>query len=118
MYSRMPTLRERLPEDLRDAPSGPDFSRFRSVYLLDDEWAAEIADRTVRGVMHIGWVENEVGGWRGRMAVLVRPSGLLGRAYMAANLPFRHLIFYPPSMREIGREWRKPAYEPRQADAN
>jgi hypothetical protein len=37
---------------------------------------------------------------------------------MAAILPFRHLIVYSPSMREIGREWHKPAYEPRQADAN
>jgi|ERR671912_718016 hypothetical protein len=118
MDSRVPTLRERLPEDLRVAPSGPDFSRFRSVYLLDDEWAAENVNRTVHGVMHIGWVEDGADGWRGRMAVLVKFNGLLGRAYMAAILPFRHLIVYPPSIREIGREWREPAYELRQADAN
>src|SRR4051812_18299439 len=41
--SRVPTLRDRLPVDLRDAPSGPDFDAlpFTSLYLLDDEFAAE-----------------------------------------------------------------------------
>jgi Protein of unknown function (DUF2867) len=40
--SRVPTLRDRLPTDLRDAPPGPDFDAlpFTSLYLLDDEWAA------------------------------------------------------------------------------
>ncbi len=49
--SRVPTLRERLPADLRDAPSGPDFDAlpFGSLYLIDDEWAAEIANRTMHG---------------------------------------------------------------------
>jgi hypothetical protein len=116
--SRVSTLRNRLPVDLRDAPSGPDFSRFNSLYLLDDEWAAEIANQTVHGVMHIGWVPDRMGGYRGQMAVLVKPNGLLGTTYMAAILPFRHLIVYPPLMREIGREWRKPTYEPRRADAD
>jgi hypothetical protein len=36
----------------------------------------------------------------------VKPNGLLGTAYMAAIMPFRHLIVYPPLMREIGRDWR------------
>src|SRR5262249_2275356 len=51
--SRVPTLRERLPVDLRDAPSGPDFDAlpFSSLYLHDDEWAAEIANWTMHGVM-------------------------------------------------------------------
>jgi hypothetical protein len=55
--SRVPTLRDRLPADLRNAPSGPEFDAlpFTSLYLLDDEWAAEIANRTMQGVMHIGW---------------------------------------------------------------
>jgi hypothetical protein len=29
--------------------------------------------------------------------------------YMAAIRPFRHLIVYPPLMRQIGREWRARA---------
>jgi hypothetical protein len=109
-----PTLRDRLPVDLREAP-GPDFDRlpFRSLYLLHDEWAAEIVNRTVHGVMHIGWVPDGTGGFRGEMAVYVKPNGLLGTAYMAAIMPFRHLIVYPPLMREIGRDWRAdPAAAP------
>ena len=105
--SRRPTLRDRLPVDLREAP-GPHFDRlpFTSLYQLDDEWAAEIVNRTVHGVMHIGWVAEPSGGYRGQMAVLVKPNGLLGSAYMAAIMPFRHLIVYPPLMREIERDWR------------
>jgi hypothetical protein len=104
----VPTLRKRLPADLRDAPSGPTFAAlpFTSLYLLENEWAAEIANRTVHGVMHIGWIPDGTGGYRGQMAVLVKPNGLLGTAYMAAIAPFRHLIVYPPMMREVGRAWR------------
>jgi hypothetical protein len=40
------------------------------------------------------------------MAVLVKPNGLLGTAYMAAIAPFRHLIVYPRMLREIGQSWR------------
>jgi hypothetical protein len=106
--SRVPTLRDRLPVDLRDAPSGPDFDAlpFTSLYLLDDVFAAEIANRTVHGVMHLGWVQDETGGYRGQMAVLVKPNGLLGTAYMAAIKPFRHLVVYPSMMRDIQRKWR------------
>jgi hypothetical protein len=112
--SRVPTLRDRLPVDLRDAPSGPDFDAlpFNSLYLIDDEWAAEIANRTMHGVMHIGWVSDKTGGYRAQMAVLVKPNGLLGSAYMAAIRPFRHLIVYPPMLRRIERQWRAGAGDP------
>jgi hypothetical protein len=105
--SRVRPLRDRLPADLREGPAGPDFDElpFSSLYLLDDEWAAEIANRTVHGVMHVGWVPDGHGGYRGQMAVLVKPNGLLGTAYMAAIRPFRHLIVYPAVMRQIEREW-------------
>jgi Protein of unknown function (DUF2867) len=106
--SERPTLRDRLPADLRDAPSGPDFAAlpFTSLYLTGDEWAAEIVNRTVHGIMHIGWIPDGTGGYRGQMAVLVKPNGLLGTGYMAAIRPFRHLIVYPPMLREVGRGWR------------
>jgi hypothetical protein len=105
---RAPTLRERLPRDLRDGPRGPDFDTlpFSSLYLTEDEWAAEIANRTMRGVMHIGWVADPAGGHRGEMAVYVQPNGRLGTAYMAAIAPFRRRIVYPPMLREMGRRWR------------
>src|SRR5437870_1941806 len=46
--SRVPTLRDRLPPDLGDAPTGPEFDSlpFTSLYLLDDEFAAEVTNRT------------------------------------------------------------------------
>ena len=108
--SRVPMLRDRLPADLREGPSGPDSDElpFTSLYLLDDEWAAEVANRTVHGVLHLGWVPDEAGGYRGQLAVLVKPNGLLGTAYMAAIAPFRHLVVYPPALREMARTW--PAY--------
>ena len=110
--SRVPTLRDRLPEDLREAPAGPDFDAlpFSSLYLLDNELAAEIANRTMHGVMHIGWVPDRTGGYRGQMAVLVKPNGLFGTAYMAAIRPFRHLLVSPSMLRQIEREWRKPTF--------
>jgi len=106
--SRVPTLRDRLPADLRDAPSGPDFEGlpFTPLYLTDDEFAAEIANQTMHGVLHLGWVQDQAGGYHGQMAVLVKPNGALGSAYMAAIAPFRHLLVYPPMLRGIGRTWR------------
>jgi len=59
----------------------------------------------VHGVMHIGWVQDQIGVHRGQMAVLVKPNGRLGASYMAAIRPFRHLIVYPAMMRRIERAW-------------
>lgn len=44
--ARVSTLRDRLPEDLLERP-GPEFAAlpFTSLYLLDDEFAAETAVR-------------------------------------------------------------------------
>jgi hypothetical protein len=107
--SRVPTLRERLPKDLRETHSAPEFDAlpFTSLYLTDDEWAAEIANQTMHGVMHIGRVPDDSGGFRARMAVLVKPNGLLGHSYMAAIRPFRHLIVYPPLMRDAELAWQE-----------
>ena len=106
--ARVPSLRERLPADLRSGHSGPSFAAlpFTSLYLTDDEWAAEIANRTVHGVMHVSWVPDGRGGYRGQMAVLVKPNGLLGDVYMGAIRPFRYLVVYPELMRQIELGWR------------
>jgi Protein of unknown function (DUF2867) len=106
---RVPTLRERLPPDLRAGPPCPDFDAvpFTSLYMLENEFAAEIANRTVHGIMHLGWIPDANGVYRGQMAVLVKPNGLLGSAYMAAIRPFRYLLVYPALMRQIEREWHR-----------
>jgi hypothetical protein len=117
--TRVPTLRDRMPADLRDAPRGPAFAALpiTSLYLLDDEWAAEIANQTMHGVLHLGWVPDGNGRYHGQLAVYVKPNGLLGKAYMAAIKPFRHLLVYPAMIYTIGREWRKRSAEPAPASA-
>jgi hypothetical protein len=102
--SRVPTLRDRLPPDLRDR-RGPELRGvpFSPLYVTDDEWAAEIANRTMHGVVHLGLVSDDAGPPRAQMAVLVKPNGLLGVAYMAAIRPFRHLVVYPRLIAEIER---------------
>lgn len=112
--TRVPTLRDRLPADLRDAPAGPGLGAlpFTPVYLTDDEWAAEVANRTVHAVLHLGWVPDGAGGHRGQMAVLVKPNGLQGTLYMTAIAPFRHLIVYPALIRAIGQRWREDPARP------
>jgi hypothetical protein len=112
--SRVPSLRDRLPADLREGPPVPGFEELPAVplYLTGDEWALEVANRTVHGVLHFGWVGDGAGGHRGQMAILVKRNGLLGAAYMAAITPFRHLVVYPQLMREIEREWQARRGEP------
>ncbi|MFC9299647.1 DUF2867 domain-containing protein [Streptomyces sp. NPDC057011] len=109
--TRVGSLRDRLPEDLREGPRGTDPGAvpFTSVYQTHDEWVAEMGNRTVHGLMHIGWVPDGTGGYRGQMAVLVKPNGPLGTVYMAAIKPFRYLGVYPAMLRGIGREWQARA---------
>ncbi len=106
---RVATLRDRLPADLVRRGHGPNFAAlpFTPLYLNDDEFAAEIANKTMHGVMHIGAIEDEGDSFRAQMAVLVKPNGRFGNAYMAAIRPFRYLIVYPALMRQ-GRElWER-----------
>jgi Protein of unknown function (DUF2867) len=105
--TRVRSLRDRLPADLADTPTDFDTHMFTPLYVTDDEFALEIANETVHGVMHVGWVPDGTGGYRGQMAVLVRPNGALGVAYLAAIAPFRHLVVYPLMLRDIGRAWRQ-----------
>jgi hypothetical protein len=109
--ARVASLRDRLPRDLRAAPPGPDIPdvSFKSIFLLEDEWAAEMANRTVHSIMHIGWVPDGSGAYPGQMAVLVKPNGRLGAAYMAAIKPFRYLFVYPALMRSVDRAWQASA---------
>jgi hypothetical protein len=110
--ARVSALRDRLPIELRDAAT-PDFTAlpFKPLYLTHDEFAAEIANRTMHGVLHLGWVPDATGRYHGQLAVLVKPNRMLGRLYLAAIRPFRHLVVYPATIREIERRWRARAGE-------
>jgi hypothetical protein len=107
--SRVASLRDRLPADLRDCQVGSELKipQFKPLYQLHNECASEIANSTVHAVLHFGWVEDGAGGYCGQMAVLVKPNGFLGAAYLALIKPFRHLIIYPELMRKFEREWKK-----------
>lgn len=105
------TLKERLAEELRGSVDGPlpggalVESGFVPLYRTDREWAAEVSNATVHGVLHLSWIDHGGGRYRGRLAVYVKPRGVAGRAYLMLIAPFRHSIVYPALMRQIGRAW-------------
>lgn len=115
--ARVPTLRDRLPADLRETDLGAGITGtpFTPLYVLEREAAGEIANRTVHGIAHFGWVEDGNGGYRGQMAVYVKTNGAFGSAYMAAIKPFRYLVVYPPMMRTIERAWQQEMRAPTSA---
>ena len=117
--SRVPTLRDRLPADLRGDPTElrTDGYPFVPLYVTADEFAAEIANQTVHGVMHVGWVADAAGGYRGQMAVLVKPNGAFGIGYLMAIAPFRHLIVYPLMLRDIAHAWDERPSAPTQPES-
>ncbi len=105
------TLSVRLPERLRGSATGPvvgdtmQQAGFAPLYRTDDEWAAEVSNATMHGVLQLAWVEQEEGRFRGQMGVYVKPRGKLGEAYLMFIELFRHFILYPALMRQIGRAW-------------
>ncbi|MDQ1698629.1 MAG: hypothetical protein QOG34_492 [Frankiaceae bacterium] len=101
-------LRHRLPDDEPPPPTNGD-NPFLPIYQTDDEWAAELVNRTVHGVLHVGWVQDSNDGYRGQLAVLVKPNGRLGSAYLLAIRPFRYAIVYPAMLRSIERKWKADA---------
>lgn len=101
------SLTDRLPDDLRGTATDLDFVSlpFVPLYRTDVEFAAELSNQTVRGVMHLAWVDQGEGRYQGQMAVYVKSRGLFGRGYMALIKPFRHWVVYPALMRQIERAW-------------
>ena len=108
------TLAERLPEHLRGSAAAQQIAEtmqrsaggFKPLYRTEEEWAAEISNETVHGVLHLGWLPQENGVYRAQMAVYVKPRGRLGHIYMMMIQPFRHLIVYPALIREIESAWK------------
>lgn len=101
------SLAGRLPDDLRNTVAGVGFGSlpFVPLYLTDDEFAAELSNRTVHAVMHLAWVDQGGDRYQGQMAVYVKPRGAFGKGYMALIKPFRHWIVYPALMRQTERAW-------------
>jgi hypothetical protein len=101
------SLAGRLPDDLRDTAADVDFGSlpFAPLYRTDVEFAAEVSNQTVHGVLHLAWVDQGDGRYQGQMAVYVKPRGPLGKGYMALIKPFRYWIVYPALMRQFERKW-------------
>jgi hypothetical protein len=101
------TLRGRLPSDLQGTADGLTYDHlpFEPLFLTPTEYAAEVSNATVHGVMHVSWVPIGDDRYQGRMAVYVKPRGWFGKAYMAFIKPFRYLVVYPAAERQIARQW-------------
>jgi Protein of unknown function (DUF2867) len=101
------SLTDRLPDDLRNTAADLDFGSlpFAPLYRTGVEFAAEVSNQTVHGVMHLVWVDQGEGRYHGQMAVYVKPRGRLGKGYMALIKPFRYWVVYPALMRQIERAW-------------
>lgn len=101
------TLSARLPVDLRNTATDVDFSStsFTPLYRTDVEWAGELSNRTVHAVMHLAWIDQGAGRYRGQMGVYVKPRGRVGAGYMAMIAPFRHHVVYPALIRQIRQTW-------------
>ena len=78
--TRVPSLRERLPADLRDAPPGPDFAAlpFRWLYVIEDEHRFLVTDTFESGPELV----ETVSGWQG-----TRISRALSERVAAARPP-------------------------------
>jgi Protein of unknown function (DUF2867) len=105
------SLIDRLPDDLRHTAADLHLGSkpFVPLYRTEDEYAAELSNRTVHAVMHLAWVDRGEGRYQGQMAVFVKPRGQLGKAYMAFIKPFRYWVVYPALMRHIEQAWSRRA---------
>ena len=78
------SLAGRLPDDLRGTADDVHMGSvpFAPLYRTDDEFAAEVSNRTVHGVLHLAWVDKGGDRYQGQMGVYVKPRGRFGDAYM------------------------------------
>ena len=96
--------------------SGAGLAPFTLVYTTDQECAVEAASSLVHLVLHLGWAVPPAGEPQLQVAVLVRPSGRLGRLYMAAIRPARHLVVFPALVRQWESAWREHGIARRDQD--
>ncbi|MGB3827928.1 MAG: DUF2867 domain-containing protein, partial [Ornithinimicrobium sp.] len=100
------TWTSRVAERTDDAPvpSLPG-SPFTPIHRSRSEEASEMANATMHGIMHLGWVQGPGADHELRVAVLVKPHGARGRSYMRLITPFRVLLVWPPMIAAWERAW-------------
>jgi len=84
-------------------PGAGDFIR---VYLLENEFLAEIENKTVQAALHLSRVPRG-DNWGIHMAVYVKPKGLFGRLYMLLIKPFRLWVVYPTMFKSAREKWEE-----------
>lgn len=101
------SLLGQVPDDLSGTADDVHFAAlpFIPLYRTETEFAAEVANKTMHGVMHLGWLPQSGEAFSLQMAVYVRANGRAGRAYMEFIKPFRYLIVYPQLERHLERLW-------------
>lgn len=102
------TLSARLPEDLKNTAPVPrdGGAKFRPLYRTDNEWAAELSNKTVHVIQHLVWIDAGEGRYRGQLGVYVKPRGWFGSVYLALIGPFRRVIVYPALIVRIKSIWQ------------
>ena len=80
---------------------------FVPLYRTDDEFAAEISNQTVHGVMHLAWVDQGEGRYQGQMAVYVKPRGALRAGLHGADQTVPVLDRLPGADAADGRMWNR-----------
>ena len=75
------TLRQRLPAGLIPASDESFGARanFRPVFVLDNEAAVEVSNALLHAILHLGWVEQPDGTYRGQMGIYVKHRGAASR---------------------------------------
>src|SRR5262249_14103585 len=103
------------PADLRGTANDVRFDHlpFVPIYRTASEFAAEISNQTVHGVMHLAWIDRGNGQHQGQMAVYVKPRGRFGHVYMAFIKPFRYWIVVRALERQIAHAWARRGQEAR-----
>ncbi len=94
-------------EKYRAVPRGGT-SKCRPLYRTDNEWAAELSNKTVHVIQHLVWIDAGGDRYRGQLGVYVKPRGWLGSFYLALIGPFRRIIVYPAGIARIQQHVTSP----------
>lgn len=100
-----PRLADRVGEASAPILARSSASPLSPVYRSSHEAASELANATVHGVMHLGWVRGDDGDYELHVAVLTKPRGRAGRFYLRLITPFRLFLVWPPMIAGWERRW-------------
>jgi hypothetical protein len=107
------SVRDRLPADLAATVRPvPGRTLFLPVFKIDNEAVFEHSNSLLHALLHLGWVPQVDGTFKGQMGVYVKHRSAVSPLYMAAIAPFRHYIIYPDLLRWIGSSWTRRANDP------